>query len=272
VERRIVHFLLHVPKCAGTTARAHFGATLGPGYLLAPRWANPLRAILGDGPGLRTDNPRLPAVRLITGHSLSAAWKRHFPGAEIRESVLLRDPVGYHLSMYNFRASHGPVPDFARWYAVQRRDPVCRFLLNHYYDLRLPALYRLSSRGRLAFLEARLRAFWFVGSYRRADELFAAISRDLGVPEQAARRNVTEAPALTEETLAPTMRARILAENPVDRALWERWQDRGWKADAAALPPLPPLPDADRLRLLGSDIATLVRRQAAHRQRARRGP
>jgi hypothetical protein len=45
--------------------------------------------------------------------------------------------------------------------------------------------------------------------------------------------------------------------------LWERWAERGWKADGRnpAEPP-PALPGDDRLRYLRSDIATLFWRIA----------
>ncbi len=72
-------------------------------------------------------------------------------------------------------------PGFASWYLAQRRNPISRFILNHYYEQGIPVLYRLSSRDRLAWLEERFREFWFVGSYRRADEMIAGISRELGV-------------------------------------------------------------------------------------------
>jgi len=66
---------------------------------------------------------------------------------------------------------------------------------------------------------------------------------------------------VTEETLGAEMRARILAENALDQALWERWAERGWKADGHNPHEAPPaLPGSDRLRYLGSDIATLVAR------------
>jgi hypothetical protein len=195
--------------------------------------------------------------------------KRRVPGAEIRESVLLRDPIGYHLSLYNYRvarhrAGTGPKPPgFARWYLAQRRNPISRFLLNHYFEQGIPALYRLSSSERLAYLEERLRGFWFVGSYRRADEMIARLSRELGVAERAEQRNPDTVRAETTETLGAGMCARIVAENAVDQALWERWAGRGWKAEGGgpSAPP-PPLPGNDRLRTLGSDIATLCARAA----------
>jgi hypothetical protein len=266
VSRRVVHFLLHVPKCAGTTVEEHFRATLGPGFLLAPRWHNPMRSIIGNRYSMAQDDPRLGHLKVITGHSMGASLKRRFPGAEIRESVLLRDPVGYHLSLYDYRVARhrtgtGPKPPgFASWYLAQRRNPISRFILNHYYEQGIPALYRLSSRDRLAWLEERFREFWFVGSYRRADEMIAGISRELGVAGEAERRNTGP---VRETALDDRMLERIVTENAVDQALWERWAERGWKADGRnpAAPP-PALPGHDRLRYLRSDIATLFWRTA----------
>ncbi len=266
MSRRVVHFLLHVPKCAGTTVEAHFRQTLGPGFLLAPRWHNPPRAVIGNRYSMAPGDPRLAPLKVITGHSMGVSLKRHFAPAEIRESVLLRDPVSYHLSLYNYRlarhrAGAGPrPPGFASWYLAQRRNPISRFILNHYYEQGVPALYRLSSRDRLAWLEERFRAFWFVASYRRADEMIAGISRELGVAEEAEDRNVG---AAGETTLDQRMRERIVTENAVDQALWERWAERGWKADGRnPVEPPPALPGNDRLRYLGSDVVTLFRRVA----------
>ena len=267
MARRVVHFLLHVPKCAGTTVEEHFRAELGEGFLLAPRWRNPLRAVIGNRYSMAADDPRLPQLKAVTGHSLGISLKRHFPGAEIRCSVLLRDPVGYHLSMYGYRvmrhrAGTGPKPpEFDRWYLAQRRNPISRFILNHYFEQGIPALYRLSSRERLDWLEARLREFWFVGSYQRADDLIAGISHELGVAERAERKNIGLADAMTELALDQPMRQRIISDNTLDQVLWDRWAERGWKADGRN-PVAPPtaLPGNDRLRHLGSDIATLVRR------------
>ena len=266
MPQRVVHFLLHVPKCAGTTVEDHFRATLGDGFLLAPRWHNPLRPVIGNRYSMAPADPRLPHLKAITGHSMGVSLKRLFPDAEIRESVLLRDPVGYHRSLYNYRitrhrAGTGPKPPgFATWYRTQRRNPISRFLLNHYFEQGIPALYRLSSRDRLAWLEARLCGFWFVGSYRHADEMIAGINRELGVADQAARRNI--GPECEVALDAPTCE-RIVADNAVDQALWDRWAERGWKADDRnPATPLPALPGNDRLRYLGSDIASLFWRMA----------
>ena len=269
MPRRVVHFLLHVPKCAGTTVEGHFRETLGPGFLLAPRWHNPLRGVIGNRYSMVSGDPRLAPLKVITGHSMGVSLKRHFPGAEIRESVLLRDPVGYHLSLYDYRvarhrAGAGPKPPvFASWYLAQRRNPISRFILNHYYEQGIPALYRLSSRDRLAWLEQRFAEFWFVGSYRRATEMIAGISRELGLAGEVEDRNVGPVRESAEADLDARMLERIVTENAVDQALWERWAERGWKADGRnPVAPPPALPGHDRLRYLRSDIATLLWRAA----------
>lgn len=269
-ERRVVHFVLHVPKCAGMTIEGHFGALLGPGYLHAPRWRSPLRLFLGEGRALRAGDPRLAQVRVISGHSLSSGMKRAFAGAEIRESVLLREPVAFHVALFNERVRQGRVAGadagaFARWYQRQRRNPVARFLLWRYFERRLPALYTLSSAARLAFLEERLERFWFVGDIALADRLAMAICRDLGLPAaRPARRNVSPPGALRPGRLPPALAERIRAENALDLALWRRWRGRGFRDERrnpAAAPPA--LPRADRLVLALDDLRVLLARRRA---------
>lgn len=267
MPERVVHFHVHVPRCAGTTLDDHFRARLGDGFLIAPRWRNPLRLVLGERHAMRPGDPRLARLRLVSGHSLGVSMKRHFPGAEIRESLLIRDPVGQLVSLYNLRvarhrAGTGPRPPaFPAWYRAQRRNPVSRFLVSHYFERRVPALYALSSRDRLAFLEARLGGFWFVGGHDRADALIAGLAESLGVAGTARRRNVSEAPALAVADLDPALAARIRAENAVDQALWERWRARGWQGDGREPRGAPPRLDAaDRLRSLAGDAVTTLRR------------
>ena len=264
MAERSVHFILHVPKCAGTTVEAHFARVLGPGFLQAPRWENPLRNVIGNRYDFAPGDARLAGVRVVSGHSLSVSLKRHFPGARVEESVLLRDPLGYFLSFYNYRwARHragfgARPPGFALWYAAQRRNPISRFLLNRYFEQGVPALYRLSSQARLDWLEARLERFLFVATVDRADGMIARISRDLGVDEHVARENVTLTPHLPRAAVPERLAARILADNALDAALHERWRDRGWRDRPGRPSGTAPQARFDHLRYLAGDALSGV--------------
>jgi len=265
VTARVVHFVLHVPKCAGTTVEAHFERHLGPGYLHAPRWESLARNLIGNRYTLSA--AELAPVRVVSGHSLSVSLMRHLPGVEIRESVLLRDPLGYLLSFYNYRWTRYregwgvEPPSFETWYRGQRRNPISRFLLNRYFEQGVPALYRLSSAGRLGFLEARLERFHFVGGYRRAGEMIAGISAELGIPGVVEDRNVTGEAALRPADLPERLRERIDRENALDAALYARWKDRGWRAGAAAPGSLPALARLDQPRyVLGDATSAMVKK------------
>lgn len=259
-----VHFFLHVPKCAGTTVERHFARTLGDGFLLAPRWRNPLREVIGNRyPGLD-----VTGVRAVSGHSLSRSLAAKFPGREVRASVLLRDPVGYLVSFWNYRwARHlergePAPPPFAEWRRSQRRDPITRFLLNRYFEVGYPALYGLSTRARFLYLEAAFSGFHFVGGRRRCEEALAGISRELGVDPEVRSENVGAVKKLREQDLDPGEREEILAENPGDALLHARWEDRGFGpggpegAEAAA----ETLPAGDGLGHLARDVESAVRR------------
>jgi hypothetical protein len=265
---RIVHFLCHVPKCAGTTVEAHFRTHLGKRFLMAPRWDNPLRDVIGNRyPGLTAK--RLEGVDVVSGHSLSARLAQSFDGAEVRQSVLLRDPLGFLLSFYNYRwARHvegtGPEPpEFETWYGAQRRNPISRFLLTRYFDQGVPALYRLSSSARLEFLEERLANFHFVGSYKLADEMISTISRELGLPDRVEHRNVTPERRISAEDVSADLRARITAENALDQMLFERWAERRFSGTPDG--PRPDLSSFDQPRYVVGDIVTALRKKLISR-------
>lgn len=260
-----VHFLVHVPKCAGTTVEHHFQSHLGDGFLIAPRWESVWRNVLGNRYPYGPSDPRLARVRAVSGHSLSVGLARFFPGRDIRESVLIRQPQGFFLSNYNYRAMRhaegwGPEPPaFETWYSAQRRNPITRFLLSRYFDWGSVALYRLSSSDRLAWLEERLARFHFVGQHRHAGEMIAGISREMGLPETVENRNVTTVRAIAAEELPDRLRLRIAEENPVDQALWDRWGDRKWAGQSTGTELA--LPRLDQARLLATDTAIVIRRK-----------
>ena len=261
-DARIVHFLVHVPKCAGTTIELHLKRHLGDRFLWAPRWRSPLRDVIGNRyPGL--DPAALSGVQAVSGHSLSTGLREKFPGAEIRESVILRDPVSWHLSMYRYRlrrlAEGSTAPTFDQWYRTVRRNPVSRFLLNRYFEQGVPALYRLSSRGRLAFLEERLAGFHFVGGLDRTDELIARVSQELGIPGRAERENIKAGARDGDGEIDTLTLERVREDNRLDQALYDRWASRGWHQDA--LPAPPPLPAFDQPGFIAGDIRSGVLRE-----------
>ena len=261
---RVVHFLLHIPKCAGTTVEAHFRTHLRERFMIAPRWESVMRNFVGNRyPQLSPEG--LAEIAVVSGHSLNEAMKALFAGADVRESVLLRDPTGYLLSFYNYRWTRfdegwgSEPPKFETWYNAQRRNPISRFLLNRYFDQAVPALYRLSSAQRLAFLEEKLQRFQFVGGYRQTDDMIARISAELGIPGEVSHQNVTPKRKLIAADLPVKLRQRIERENALDQALYDRWVDRGWKQSPMAPPPK--LPAADHLRYLTGDAITGIKKK-----------
>ncbi len=261
---RTVHFLLHVPKCAGTTVEAHFRTHLRKRFMIAPRWENPLRNFIGNHyPALTRE--RVADIAVVSGHSLSANMARLFPGASICPAVLLRDPLGHLLSFYNYRWTRfaeglGPEPpNFEDWYNAQRRNQISRFLLNRYFGLAVPMLYRLSSRGRLRFLEKRLAKFTFVGSYTYVGEMCGRISLELGIPEEIKSRNVTETRKVSKDDLPSALRRQIANENALDQSLFDRWKDRRWEGAPADVPP--PLAAFDQFDYILGDSATGLRKK-----------
>lgn len=260
-----VYFFVHVPKCAGTTIEFHFRNALGDGYLHAPRWKNILRNVIGNRYPYSDDDPRLTGVRVASGHSLTHNFAHHFPGREIEECVLIREPLSYFVSFYNYRTQlfldgTGPKPaSFELWYRAQRRNPMVRFLLNRYYDFGIVKLYKLSSYGRLHYLEERLRDFLFVGGHHRANEMIAGVSRMIGASVRVESRNVSKGPVLKPGNLSASLVSQIAHENALDTLLFERWSERGWRDKAASLqPPMTKevLSSFDQLHYVRSDLVT----------------
>lgn len=267
--RRVVHFLVHVPKCAGTTVQGHLRRHLNDDYLMAPR-LHGLKGIARNfyGPHASLDGiepERLSRLKALAGHSLSVSLKRHFADCEIRQAVMLRDPLGYFASLYNYRVAqhrdfgYAHPPPFDVWYRGVRKNPVSRFILTHYLEIGHPRIYRYSSAARLALLERELAGFHFVGSYRHCDEMVAGISRELGISTEAERRNVSPPASLSPDMLPRMTRQRILEDNALDQALYERWKDRKWRGAPAA--PAPALPATDHAVYLASDIGNLFHRR-----------
>lgn len=242
-----VHVLLHMPRTGGNTIAAHLRAHLKDGLWMPSRpsglgWLGRRR--------YRLDHvPDFGRVRAITGHYIGRSLERRFAGRPIRRTLLLRDPVGFHVSYYNHRmmfslSRGGPTCGFEQHLRAQPRDLVAILLLWYWLELPLARMLATGDARKYALLNEALADFWFVGSYEQGDRLLAALAADLAIPPAASRRNTTEEwlkrvawRPLRREELSPAMCDAILARNPIHDALWHSWRDAGF--DTARVTPLP---------------------------------
>jgi tetratricopeptide (TPR) repeat protein len=163
--------------------------------------------------------------------------------------LLLRDPIGFHVSYYNHRmmfslSRGGPTCGFEQHLRVQPRDLVPLMLLLHWLEMPLHTILATGDARKYALLNESLTGFWFVGSYEDGDRLLEAVAADLGIPTRAVRKNTTSEwrnraawRPLREEDLSDATRRAILAKNPIHDALWHGWRDAGFDTAAVSLPP-----------------------------------
>jgi tetratricopeptide (TPR) repeat protein len=241
-----LYFLLHMPRTGGNTIAAHLQAHL-KGQVWSPPRPSGL-GMLGRRGYRRSEIPDPQTLRVLTGHYIGRSLERNFSGRPIRRTLLLRDPVGFHVSYYNHRMMYslsrgGPTYDFDQYIRQQPRDLLAVLLLWYWLELPLPAIMATDDKRKFELLNDELRRFWFIGSYQDCDRLIGAIAADLGVPPTAPRRNTTRQwerrvawhPLRADELLYST-RDTILARNPVHEALWQSWRNAGF-SPAEIVPP-----------------------------------
>lgn len=233
-----LHILLHVPKCAGRTIEVHLAAHMPAGAFFLPRH---------PGRGGVSKMPPPDGIRALSGHHLARSIEARFEGRDIRRSVLLRDPLSFQVSYYNFKmmrylASGARPFSFALYYRALQRDPMAHFLLSRWLEVSPARLLLMPVAEKWRRLCEALSGFWFVGDYRRCDDLIAAVAPALGVPARAKRVNDEAAWArtvdwrpLTAADLGDEQRRRIPLENPLDTALYATWSRAGH--DAASVQP-----------------------------------
>ena len=275
-EDKPVHFFVHVPKCAGRSVELHLEQHLGPRFLY-------LRRKRGLKRHLSEHIYRIPqrfepdSTDAISGHALGQSMKQHFPGREIRQSVLLRDPLSLLVSFYNFRMSRftfegWPHVSFERFYQSRHLNPVSTFLLTNYLETSWAKLLTMSAAEKFDRISAALEHFWFVGDYRQCDRLIATVSEEFGIPDQAPRANVLDTKLLTVQTVPSAMRDRIMEDCALDQAIHDAWAKRGFRENDPAQVPSPKGRGA--LRILGHEAARQVEnaRITAMRKRLGRKP
>jgi len=230
-----VWLLVHVPKCAGRTVEAHLRA-----HLPAEAVLNPARR---KAPARYVSRPyyvfpqqlNVARVRVVIGHFFGRSVRSLFAGREIRECVMIRDPLTFLISHYNFRmnrylkAGKNRFP-FDLWYKTRPLNPISHFLLHRYVEIPLPTLWRMPAADRLARLQDVADRFHFVASLTACCPFLTRLSGALEITPQFESRNVTSTKFVTPETLPSALRQQILDENPLDTLLYEKYKDRGWDA------------------------------------------
>jgi hypothetical protein len=241
-SRPPLHILLHVPKCAGRTIEVHLARHLPANAFYMPR---------RPGRGGLSEMPPPARIRALSGHHLAKSIEAHFPEREIRRSVLLRDPLSFQVSYYNFRmmryiASGGRPYSFALYYRALQRDPMAHFLLSRWLEVSPARLLVMPVAEKWRRLSEALSGFWFVGDYRRCDELVAAVAADLHIRAKAKRVNHEAAWSqavgwrpITVEDLGDDLARRIPLDNPLDAALHATWASAGHAAEAVRPDPGP---------------------------------
>jgi tetratricopeptide (TPR) repeat protein len=183
--------------------------------------------------------PEAPRIRAVFGHNLGRSLEKYFPDREIRRVVLLRDPISLQLSLYNHRmmihlAKGLGAYSFDLHLRALPRNFIAHRILARWLAIPWPVLMAMTDQQKYAALNRTLSQFWFVGSYKDCDRLIAAISRDLGLPAAARRRNTAAEwekrvnwQPLRAAELSLATREEILAHNSLDQALWESWAPAG---------------------------------------------
>ena len=241
-----LHILLHVPKCAGRTIEVHLARHMASEAFFMPR---------RPGRGGVSEMPPAAGIHALSGHHLARSIETHFPEREIRRSVLLRDPLSFQVSYYNFRmmryiAAGGRPYSFALYYRALQRDPMAHFLLSRWLELSAPRIFLMPVAEKWRLLCDALSSFWFIADYRRCDDLIAAVAADLGVRATAKRVNHEAAWArsvawrpLAAADLTEEQRRRIPLDNPLDAALHAIWAEAGHAAASVRPGPAPAASD-----------------------------
>ncbi len=232
---REVWFHLHVPKCAGSTVEQHVAAHLGGEAFLRPTRRHGIGYYFGRGYDIPVQR-ELSAIRFVSGHFFGRSVEQLFSSAEIRRTVLLRDPLSYTLSLYNYRMRRyqkqgaGVVP-FDVWRRSRGADPISTFILNRYLEIPLWRLLMLDRAAKAELLGRALEGFDFVGDISSCCDFVAQLSQRMGIPGVNARRNVTptDERLIHADNLSASVLAEIRASTALDQWLWESYRERGWE-------------------------------------------
>lgn len=230
---RPLWIFLHIPKCGGTTFKAHVERhlQLEVSFFEFSNWGRQYRAEHGLPDFADRSEAERAKAEILAGHLVSYGVHHLVPGErDPRYFTVLRDPAERCVSLYNFRWSRGHAPDsFAEWYETFYRpnqsDFQTRFLAERLYGKQLPA----SSEQRIAMAKQMLELCWFVTTTDHwnagLDHLFAAMGlpadwqhyRKAGDSIDLPASHPSQGEAVAQKFRADTsVRDMILADSPRD--------------------------------------------------------
>ncbi|MFA5951746.1 MAG: hypothetical protein WC807_15835 [Hyphomicrobium sp.] len=237
--KREVFYLVHVPKCAGTTVE-HFAFTsLAPGEVFCPEKSWPINRFFLGKAWRRPSAIEPDQVRVICGHYFGRACGHLLTPHTPLEALLIRDPVPLFLSWYNYRmARHErfgrPVPKFKDWYKSQGRNPIARHVCTRHLGWSEAKFLVLKNSTIIEQLCSTLDSFWFIGDFRHVDRLLDAVGERLNVKQDHEIRNVTQYKFLRRAELDGGLVEQIRRENAIDGYLYGRYRDRLFDPAAVA--------------------------------------
>ena len=246
VDTPPLHFVYHVPKCAGRTIDRHLASALPVSAY------HRLRKRRGMGRLMRRyDRAHLPdpcTTLVVSGHHLGISLDPLFEDRLIKRSLLLRDPASHFVSYYNYRMTRyineGLQPYGVEVaYGAMRRNFITHYILENFLELSWMQIASLSDQDKYELANAFLSMFWFVGDYTLCDDLLSVLGERLGIPANAQPRNMLADLArsagwtpLTLDLVPKDIVAEIQADNWIDQRLWETWRDA--RHETAAIRPI----------------------------------
>lgn len=242
-----VHFVYHVPKCAGRTIDRHLALSLPQLAYYRMRRRRGLGRFMTRYDGADISDPS--TISVVSGHYLGISVDLLFERRLIKRSLLLRDPASHFVSYYNYRMtrylSEGLQPysvDVA--YGAMQRNFITHYILKNFLELSWAQIASLSDSEKYDLVNAFLSTFWFVGDYRLCDEFIATLGDKLGISASATPHNTCVElvrrvgwTPITIDRLPPRMVADIRAQNPLDQRLWETWREA--RHTTSSIRPLP---------------------------------
>lgn len=230
-----LHFVYHIPKCAGRTIDRHLAHALSPSAYHRLRKRRGLgRLVTGYD---RSDLPDPDTTVVVSGHHLGISLDPLFQRRLIKRCLLLRDPASHFVSYYNYRMTRyineGLQPYGVEVaYGAMRRNFITHYILNNFLELTWIQIASLSDQDKYDLANAFLSTFWYVGDYTLCDDFLGGLGERLGISAHAWPCNTLEDLArgsgwtpLSLNLVPENVVANIRAENMIDQKLWETWHD-----------------------------------------------